>query len=220
MTNSAGSSLNIRKQISKIHDTISTSYHEAGHALYSLLHGMKVYSVTISQNKKNKRIQGVCFYEIPEISLITDPVLFYKIASTEVGIKYAGLISEKYFYKTISGSNKFPISLKEGSSDDTLSATAIIKKYNIVEPGKERYKFKKKIINKVSKDLTDNWQDVILLAHSIFEKKKITYLDICKILTTKSNNKKFWKQKFKNIDAIFNNLESLDEQELKIIMYA
>ncbi len=220
MANNAGSSLNIRNQISKIHQVISTSYHEAGHAIYSLLHGMKVHEVFIYENKKNKRIEGACNYEMPEVDIIKDAELASYLLLSEIGIKYAGLTSEKYFFKIISGSDKFPIFLKDGSSDDTLSAAKIIKKYNISPPGKERYSFKKRKINEVLKELSKNWDDVILISHALVSKKKLSFLDIKNILVSKSIYKKFWKKQFKKIDVIFFNLEMLDERELKFILFS
>jgi len=208
----------IRKKIAGIHDMISTSYHEAGHAVYSLLHGMLVSSVYIFESKKNKRIEGVCLYHMKDFNLIIDPQLLNFMVNAEIGIRYAGLTSEKYFFKIASGSSKFPKFLKDGSSDDTLKASAAIKQFNIVPPGKERYEFKKKKINQVQKLLAAYWDDVAILAHELFSKKKLSFLEIKDLFIRKSPNKKFWKKQFKIITIIYENGYTLDDNQLKIIL--
>lgn len=208
----------IRKKITRTHEMISGSYHEAGHAVYSLLYGMRVSSVCIFENKKNNRIWGVCYYETPNLFKVQDYNLLISLVNTEIGIKYAGLTSEKYFFKITSGSDKFPIFLRDGSSDDTLSAAALIRQYNVVPPGKKRYDFKKKTINKVLKDLKKYWSDVTLLAHALFNRKKLSFYDIKNLFVKKSENKKFWKEQFKNISFIFDRSVDLDDKNLKYIL--
>ena len=210
--------LNIRKKITRIHDSISTSYHEAGHAVYALLCGMMVSSVSIFQNNKNKRIEGLCYYHLPDVTEIQDLDLLIYIANAEIGIRYSGLTSEKYFFKSICGSDKFPKFLKDSSSYDTMLAAQAIKKFNVVAPGKKRYEYKKRKINQVSKVLEMYWADVTLLAHQLFSKKKISYLDIKNLFIKKSPNKNYWKEQFKKISYIFQDDCSIDEKELKIIL--
>lgn len=211
-----GTIFDIRKKISSTHEMISTSYHESGHAVYSLIYGMRISSICMFENKKNNRIEGFCYYEVPNIEKISDPNLILYLLNVEIGIKYAGLTAEKYFFKIISGSDKFPIFLRDGSSDDTLSAAAIIRQYNVAPPGKKRFDFKKKKINQVLADLTQYWDDVTLLAHALFSKKKLSFQDIKNLFLKKSPNKKFWKDKFKTISLIFEKNTDLDEKDLKI----
>lgn len=218
MVNGTGSISGIRKKITTVHEMISTSYHEAGHAIYALLCYMRVPSVFIFENKKSKRIEGFCQYQMPERSKIIDPELLYMILHSEIGIKYAGLTAERYHFKTISGSDKFPIFLRDGSSDDTLSAGQIIRLYNVAPPGRKRYAFKKQMINNVLHSLQNVWSDVTLLAHALFSKKKMSFSDIKNLLLKKSQNKKFWKNQFKSICYIFENHEILDENDLKSIL--
>jgi len=208
----------IRKKITSTHEMISTSYHEAGHTVYSLLCGMMVSSVYIFENKRNKRIEGACLYHMKELHTISDRELLNFMVHSEIGIRYAGLTSEKYFFKITSGSDKFPKFLKDGSSDDTLKASAIIKEFNVAPPGKKRYDFKKRKINQVLKDLAIYWDDVAIIAHALFSKKKLLFADIKKLFLNKSPNKKFWREQFKIISFVYENNLSLDDKELKIIL--
>lgn len=212
---STGTIFDVRKKITRTHEMISTSYHEAGHAVYILLCGMKISSASIFENKRNNRIYGVCYYKTPNIKKIQDHNILMRLVDYEIGIKYAGLTSEKYFFKIASGSDKFPIFLRNGSSDDTLSAAALIREYNVAPPGKHRYDFKKKKINSVLNILTKYWDDVTLIAHSLFSHKKLSFSDIKNLLFKKSKNKKFWKEKFKNIYFIFEKNSEIDENDLK-----
>jgi hypothetical protein len=217
--NGVGSIDQVRKKLTYTHDLISTSYHEAGHAVYGLLHFMKVPSVYVFENKKNKRIEGFCHYEsVKELSEVQDIDLFAEQLKAEICIKYAGLTAEKYHFKTISGSDKFPMFLKDGSSDDTLSAAALIKQYEVVPPGRKRYAFKKKMITETLRDLQENWDAVTLIAHGLFQKKRLSFPEIEKLLSKKTDNKEFWKEQFKTIHFIFDNIEGLDEKDLKSIL--
>lgn len=208
--------LDLSIKIAKQFELIATSFHEAGHTIYALLNKFKVLNVSVSFNKESKRIEGYCEYLIPEFSAFKDFHFSQFLAEYEIGIKYAGLTAEKYHFKTISGSDKFPLFLRDGSSDDTMSAATLIKKYNIAPPGKKRYQFKKNKIKEILQILQKNWNDVSLISHSLFAKKKLSFEDLQYILIKKSKNKKFWKNQFKIINGIFNNLEQLDEPDLKI----
>ena len=220
MANGTGSIEEVRKKLTYTHDLISTSYHEAGHAVYGLLHFVKVPSVFVFQNKKNKRIEGFCHYESPtEIKGVLDLSLRNELVKNEICLKYAGLTAEKYHFKTVSGSDKFPMFLRDGSSDDTLSAAALIRTYDLVPPGRKRYSFKKKLIKDTLEDLKDNWDAVTLVAHALFQKKRLSYWDLKKLLTKKTNDKEFWKEQFKAINYLFDNIEGLDEKDLKSLIY-
>lgn len=105
--------------------------------------------------------------------------------------------------------------LRDGSSDDTLSAAALIRQYNISPPGKKRYSYKKKKINEVLHSLKDYWDDVTLLAHRLFRKKRMSFIDIKNLLIKHSPNKKFWKEQLKIISDLFDKNMHLDEKYLK-----
>jgi hypothetical protein len=206
------------KKIAKQFELITTSFHEAGHAIFALLSKMNVPVVYVYYNKKNNRVEGSCHYEIPEFKNIENKILFKKLVECEIGIKYAGLIAEKYHFQTLFGLEVFPLFLRNGSSDDTISASKIIKSNKIVSAGKKRYDFKKKKSKQILNILKSNWQDVTLVAHSLFKKKKLSFQDLKKLLTNKSVNKIFWRSQFKTIEKLFNNLSSLDENKIKFIL--
>lgn len=206
MANNNGSIKEIRKKVTMVYELISTSYHEAGHTIYALANCRKVDFVTVFQNKINKRAEGVTCYNSPDLSDITsdtDPVLVLSLLEIECGIKYAGLVSEKLHYKKLSGSDKFPLYWRDGSADDTKQAAILIKKYSPVAPGRKRYNYKKKIIKGTLTILDEKWEDVILVAHALIQKKRLNYFELKDLLTKKSPNKEFWKIEFKNIAEIF-----------------
>ena len=219
MTNSSvGSIHNIRKKFHETHELISTSYHEAGHTVYGLLHYMKIGPVAVFENKRTKRIEGFTHYNSPETNNIKDPVLFYDLLNTEICISYAGLIAEKIHFKLISGSDKFPMFLRDGSSDDTTSAAALIQKHDLVPPGKKRYEYKKCLIKTVTNELEEHWDAVTIISHNLFKKKKLYFADLKNLLTKKTQHKEFWKEQFKAINQIYSNSNGLDENSIKIIL--
>lgn len=211
--NGVGSISDIRKKVTKTYEFISTSYHEAGHTVYGLLHFMKIEGVRVYEDKKMKRIYGFTHYnspsvdnvEIPEAAserAIAEKFLMDRVVA-EIGLSYAGLVAEKQQFKLASGSDKFPLFLKDGSSDDTISASTLIRKFNMAPPGRKRYEYKKKMIKKVGYELQDHWDAVTVIAHALFRRKQLSANDVKDLLTKKTNNKKFWKEQFKIISSIY-----------------
>jgi hypothetical protein len=179
---------------------------------------MKIDSVYVFENKRSKRIEGFTHYDLPNLSKITDSEILVTFFKSEVCFRYAGLAAEKHLFKSISGSDKFPIFLRDGSSDDTLSAAALIKKHNLVAPGRKRYEYKKKIIKETLNDLKDHWNAVTIVSHALFQKKSLNFLELKTLLIKKSNNKVFWKEQFKNIEYIFNDSLELDDKVLSFTL--
>jgi len=218
VNNSSGSIGNIRKKCHETFELISTSYHEAGHTVYGLLHLIKIESVAVFENKKSKRIEGFAHYNDTNLGQFSDPELFCERLHAEIGLSYSGLVAEKRHFKMISGSDKFPMFLREGSSNDTTSAAALFQKYNLVEAGKKRYNYKQKFIKHVDQELQEHWDAVTLVAHGLIKKKKIYYSELQEILTRKAEDRQFWKEKFKAINYVYENAENLDEKDLKRIL--
>jgi hypothetical protein len=219
MAKGNGSIGEIRKKVTKTHEFISTSYHEAGHTIYALLHAMKVSSVSVFENKKLKRVHGITYYDYPsEFESIQDPSLLNALVRADVGMSYAGLIAEKSLFKSISGSHKTPMFISDGSAEDNKGAREMIKKYNLAPPGPKRAAYKAKVMREVQHELHSNWDAVTIVAHALFRHRKLTYQDLQELLTKGSRNKKFWKEQFKRISYFYDNSEHLDENDLKSIL--
>jgi len=198
------------------HNLISTSYHEAGHTIYGLLHLAKIESVQVFPTKKDK-VDGLTHFDFLTSENLSSEDLINYAAISEICIMYAGMTAEKYHFKTISGSDKFPLFLKDGSSDDTKRAAELIKQYKLSQPGKLRYRFKKNLISKTLQELKSNWESVNCVAHGLFQKKRLYYSDLKKILSN-TENKKFWREQFKLIDRIYDNTGSIDEKFLRLTL--
>lgn len=193
----------VRKKVTKIYELITTSYHEAGHTIFALLSYMKVNSVYVFEHKMLKRIHGFTQYESHDLD--KDHIFFNILLEQEIGLSYAGLLAEKYHFKSISGSDQIPMFIKEGSSDDLSTIRKIIQKYNPAPSGKKRYAYKQKIARKTLSLLIKYWDAVDLIAHALFKHKKLSYQDLREILTKKSRNRKFWKEQFRVISQTFDN---------------
>ena len=207
-----------RHKVSKSYETISAAYHESGHVICSLLHHIKVESASIYEDKKIKQICGLTIFNPYDIKKFNQSLANYFLVS-EININYAGLVAEKIFYKKISGSDKFPSFLKDGSSHDTKEAAKLLKKISFIAPGKQRFLYKKKLTNQLSILLESYWSDIELIAHTLIQKKKINFNQIKYLLLRKSNNKVFWRQKFKAISYVLRHEDKpLDDQSVKIII--
>lgn len=216
MAKGIGSIGEIRKKVTKTHELISTSYHEAGHAIYALLHLMKVSSISVFEDKKLKRIHGFTYYDYPhDFDAIVDSDLLATLVRADVGMSYAGLIAEKSLFKSISGSRQIPMFISGGSTEDNKGASEMIKKYNLAPPGKKRAAFKAKLMREVQGELHSHWDAVTIVAHALFKHHKISYQDLQTLLIKKSKNKKFWKEQFKNITYFYDNNKVPNEKDLK-----
>lgn len=219
MARGNGSIADIRKKVTKTHEFISTSYHEAGHTVYALLHLMKISSVSVFENKKLKRIHGIAYYSYPrEFDEVNDSELLNTLARAEVGTSYAGLIAEASLFKSISGSKQIPTFISDGSSDDNKSAHEVIKKYNLAPPGPKRTAYKRKIMAEVQAELHANWDAVMVVAHALFKHRRLSFTDLQELLTKKTRNKKFWKEQFRKISHCHENNKNLDDKDLKFIL--
>lgn len=219
MAKSTGSISEVRKKVTKIHELITTSYHEAGHTVYALLHLMRVSSVSVFEDKKLKRIHGVTYYDSPaDFESIEDAELLGKLVRAEVGVSYSGLIAEKSLFKSISGSQQTPTFIIDGSVDDNKAARNVIKKYNLAPPGVKRTAYKQKLMREVQNELHIHWDAINLISHALFQHRKLNFDDLQMLLTKKSRNKKFWKEQFKKISHFYDNNETLDEKVLKSIL--
>lgn len=203
----------VRKKVTNTHELISTSHHEAGHAVYALLHFMMVYSVRVFPGKKSKRIEGFTHYDSLDYSELDDKELQTERLNSEVGLSYAGLVAEKYQYKLHSGSDKFP-SFLDGSYKDLSEASDLIKKYNIAPPGDKRYNYKKRMVRRVTRELQEHWDAVTAVAHILFQKKRINFEDLKNALTKNTEHKEFWKERLRVIQKAYKN-DGLDEEEFR-----
>ena len=207
-----------RRKVSKSYETISAAYHESGHVICSLLRHMKVESANIYEDKKIKQICGLTIFYPYDIKQFNQQLANYFLIS-EICINYAGLVVEKIFYKKISGSDKFPSFLKDGSSHDTQAAAKLLKKLSFISPGRQRFLYKQKLTKQLFNLLESYWLDIELIAHDLIQKKKINFNQIKSLLTKKSNNKIFWRQRFKAISYILrHDGKPLDDQAVKIII--
>ncbi len=189
----------LRKKVTHVHDSIFTSYHEAGHTIYALLHHMKVYSVRIFPEKRSRRIEGFthinCLIEFDDIE---DKAFLTERLDVEVCFYYAGLVAEKNRFKLASGSDKFP-SILYDAHKDVKDASKLIKDYQLAPPGDKRYNYKKRMIRRVARELQQYWGDVVLIAHALYNQRRLYFSDLETILTKKSENKKFWKEQLKKV---------------------
>lgn len=212
-----GSISDVTKKFARTHDLISTAHHEAGHTIYGLLKLIKIESVQVYTDEHN-RISGYTHYNFFDSVDFDDKDISLFMINSEISIKYSGLIAEKYHYKTISGSDRFPMFLKDGSSDDTLAAAKLFRQHDIVSPGRKRYRYKKKLIEDTLKELQMYWESVVLVAHNLFQKKRLYFSDLKNLLIRKSEYKEFWKMQFKAIEHIYKSYDKLDEKDFKIIL--
>jgi len=104
----------VRKKLAKMHEMISTSYHECSHVLYGILYFIEITKVELIE-ESNGRISGFTHFNSFEPKDFDNLALLKQIAINDIGLRYAGLAGEKIFLKKISGSDNFPFVLKDGS---------------------------------------------------------------------------------------------------------
>jgi hypothetical protein len=194
---------NARKN-SNDYERIATSYHEASHAIVALSELMYVYQVGIIPDLEEKGEVGQANWFIMTNHEYKDPYLQKLIVMSELMAMMAGLVGERIYYKDICGSTKFPMSLKIQSADDMSKVAKLTRDNKIAEPGTAARALKKKIQQDAEVFLTDHWNDIKLIAHSLYKRKMLAFEDLKYILTRHSKNKDYWKEKFKKIKVLWN----------------
>jgi hypothetical protein len=190
----------VSTKIAKQFEIIMTNVHEAAHAIYALLHFMKVNSVIVFTSKE---INGITNYnDVYDLDIIKNKQLLKTIVKIEIGVCYAGLAAEKILFNSLSGSLRTPHFISCGSTDDNKIASQYIKKYNMAVPGIKRSNFKNKILKEVNKDLISFWDDVVLVSHSLFKEKSLNYEQLKNVLIN-SVNKEFWIEQFEEIEYCY-----------------
>lgn len=191
---------------------IATSHHESGHVICALFNCIKISSVHTSSETLN---EGTTDYHPLDISFIEDNDLLSIILMQELQVLYGGLIGEKIYYREICGSEKFPMHLRIGSSSDISAASDLIVKHNIAKPGKHRMLLKKQIQSDVHNILNEHWNAVKIVAHALYKNKRLSFDELKHLLTRKTNNKDFWKDRFKKIRLLYNETSTLDEASIR-----
>lgn len=203
------------------YELIAMSYHEAGHVVCGLYNYLWVCDANVMTPKK--REGGTmyytygCFEEFND-NIVEDEELRKILFIFELQALYAGLIAEKMYYKDICGSSKFPNHLKNGSSYDTTRASNIIRKNKLVSPGKQTFLFKKQVRYDVEQMLNEHWDAVKVIAHFLYQKKRLTFDELKYNLTRRTEHREFWKDKFKKIKLIHNDKNPPAEDFVKELM--
>jgi hypothetical protein len=174
------------------YEEISTCYHEAGHVIFALLCFCKVSKAELLAPD-----EGAVYYEVPEYWTTNNKTKQLSLIRKQVGIKYAGLLTEQILYENLHGKSKIPLNLKAGSSCDFKDVTDLLSKYNVKTPGIQRKKYKNKIKAKVTKELKTNWNAVSLVANLLLINKELNYNKIKKVL---SKDSKKWNLIFQKIE--------------------
>jgi hypothetical protein len=197
------------------YEKIAMCWHEAGHTICGLFNFLKVYHVNVLSSKY---IDGNTSYEIHDSDTITNKLLAKILIIYEVQTLYAGLVGEKMYYEDICGSNVFPMTLRIGSSDDIRDAARLIDRYNLADPGKSRFWFKKQVQNDAKKILSNYWDDVQLVAHALYKSTDLDFNELRYLLTRKSVNKDFWRPHLKELKDMYADNTLLDEKYLKDVL--
>lgn len=193
---------------------VAMTYHEAAHTICGLHNFMRVYHVCAMSDKHE---DGKTLYEIYDTDYVSNRILIKILLLYEVQTLYAGLVGEKIYYKDICGSDKFPMHLRIGSSSDINEASKLISKNNLSEPGPSRFWFKKQLQNDINSLLVTYWDDVKLIAHTLYKHKELNFDELKYFLTRKSINKDFWKSRFKDIACIYSS-SIIEEKSLKDLL--
>ena len=211
----AQTSISTRKLAQEI-EVISCVYHETGHVLYGLLRHFQITSVFVNYTDGVEGITNYFWIDKPDF----DRDLIEHIAMDEVGASYAGFLAEGLFYRDICGSSILPKVLKEGSSLDIKAASQTIKQHNLAASGKPRQQLKRRVQNEINALLVEYWDDLKLISHRLHKVKRLSFDDLKKLLTKKSDKKEFWKKQFREIEWLFDSDSPLDNREIRRILEA
>lgn len=196
------------------YDLIAMAYHESSHTVIGLHNYLMVYNVSVMTFNHQEGITEYFYYPFDDVQ---NKKLLKELLILDLQEMYAGLIGEKIYYKNMCGSDKFPMHLRIGSSEDIKNASKQIKKYKLVNPGSETHLFKKQIQEDTKKLLLEHWEAVQVIAHALYKKTRLSFDDLKFLLTRKTSNKEFWKDRFKKLKIIHSG-KVPTEQEVKDIV--
>ena len=196
------------------YEVIAMAFHESAHCICALFNFILIHDVHVMSDKHQ---HGNTAYETHNLNEIESKILSKILLIYEIQTLYAGLVGEKIYYKEICGSDKFPMHLRIGCSNDIQSAAKLIHTYDLASPGKPRLLFKKQIQNDTKNILLNYWSDIRLISHMLYKFKELNLDDIKYFLSYKSNNKEFWKNRLKEIKNIYSK-DDINEKELKDIL--
>lgn len=196
---------------------IACAHHESGHIIVALLNLIQVSDAKIQIDGDDST--GLTQFYMYKNTDVGDRELLEILVLSDLQVAYSGLASERIYYKDICGSNRFPLHLRIGSSEDFSSAQKLIRINKLASPGKETSDLKKKLQSEIEKMLTIYWNDVKIIAHALYQRRKLYYVDLKNLLCKKQNpNSDFWKQQFKMINYIHSDNKMPEEQEVKRIL--
>lgn len=207
----------ITSKMSHDYELISATHHESGHTIFGLLNFIKVQVASVNSDASGNEDLGFIQYQTIE-GVFEGSELINYLQLAEININYAGMAAEQIYYKDISGSDKLPLILKSGCSDDIRIAAELIKKFDLAAPGKKRWLFKQRQLKVIRALLTEHWDDVKLIAHALFKHKRLSFLDLKEILIKKSPHKEFWKERFRQIHTLYDETKALDEVSIRSII--
>jgi hypothetical protein len=188
----------VKEKDASDYELIFMSFHESAHTIVALHNFFQVYYVNVRDDVvKDGSSLWYTSYRIGDSELKKTILLL------EIQVEYAGVLGERIVHKDLTGSQKLPMNLRVGVSYDIKLASNTIRNNNLAEPGKDTANFKKNIQKKTEKILLEYWDDVKLLAHTLYDKRKLQYLELKNLLVRKSKNKKFWKDRFSKIERIY-----------------
>ncbi len=194
---------------------ISTAYHEAGHVVYALHRLCKVEFVKLSPGSKDFAGMTKFYSYLHDVEDFDLKKYFF---FTEIGINYAGMISEKTLYKKISGLNTFPLILKIGSHIDNKNSAIMIKRYNNLISNKKFFLKKEKMINSIFPVLDKYWKEIEAVAQFLLRNKRASYKSLKKIIKGTASNSDDWSQTFGYIDLLYKKKKILNESIIKNIL--
>jgi hypothetical protein len=192
---------------------IAAAHHEAAHTIIALLNLIQVSDVSVRIDEADAT--GLTQFYMYKNSHTDDKELSNILIFADLQVAYSGLTGERIYYKDICGSSKFPLHLRIGSSEDFASAQKLIRTNNLAAPGPETSALKKKLQSEVESMLIAYWDDVKLVAHALYQRRKLYYVDLKNLLTRKNDRKDFWKMQFKLINFIHHDSKIPEEQEVK-----
>ena len=202
-------------------EMIFAAQHEAGHTIVGLLNFIKIDPVEIFRTAEG-RGEGFTHYDIVGFTedkgfIIKDNDVIHFLVKAEVVLNYAGSLAEKNLYRHICGADALPMVLKEGSFSDMDTSTGLIREYNLAPPGQKRYTYKQKLLRQTSQTIEIHWQDITLVAHALYDKHKLSFDDLKNLLTRKSPNKSFWKERFRVLGKIYDSRSHFKDRDLRHI---
>lgn len=186
-------------QNNRDYNLIVTCYHEAGHIVAALRNFILPLECQVMKGNQIDANTTLKYFIIPKNS---DAKLYRQLLMSRLHTYAAGIVAEEIFFNLIVGKS-LPRNLRHGWHKDRIEFLSALKKTE--KNPATRTRMREKIFKQTRQVLEKDWHIVIALAHALYDKKFLSFEDICRVVIRSDRpSAKYWRAFLKSFGKAMN----------------